>query len=84
MIDFIGMLADEDSEEFMEDVYKKELGTDFETVDAGVAVGLIDFTQDSEYKRLYESESDQKIMETKGRDTCSTEKGRQNSERNKC
>jgi len=58
MIDFIGMLADEDSEEFMEDVYKKELGTDFETVDAGVAVGLIDFTQDSEYKRLYESESD--------------------------
>ena len=31
-----------------------------------------------------ESKSDQKIMETKGRDTCSTEKGRQNSERNKC
>ena len=62
----------EETEEFMEDVYKKELGTDFETVDAGVAVGLIDFTQDSEYKRLYESKSDQKIMETKGRDTCST------------
>jgi len=48
----------EETEEFMEDVYKKELGTDFETVDAGVAVGLIDFTQDSEYKRLYESKSD--------------------------
>ena len=38
MIDFIGMLADEDSEEFMEDVYKKELGTDFEKVDSGVGV----------------------------------------------
>ena len=40
-------------EEFMEDVCKKELGSDFETMDNGVAVGLIDFTQDSEYKRLY-------------------------------
>ena len=40
-------------EEFMEDVYKKELGSNLETVDSGVAVGLIDFTQDSEYKRLY-------------------------------
>ena len=49
---------EDNPEEFMEDVYKKELGTDFETVDAGVAVGLIDFTQDSEYKRLYESKSD--------------------------
>jgi len=58
MIDFIGMLADEDSEEFMEDVYKKELGSNFEKVENGVGVGLIDFTQDSEYKRLYESESD--------------------------
>ena len=65
---------DDDSEEFMESVYKKELGSDFETVDSGVAVGfydslpetsssedksrwypereLIDFTEDSEYKRL--------------------------------
>ena len=84
MIDFIGMLADEDSEEFMEDVYKKELGSNFEKVENGVGVGLIDFTQDSEYKRLYESESDQKIMETKGGDTCSTETSRQNSERNRC
>ena len=45
---------EEDSpEEFMECVYKKELGSNLETVDSGVAVGLIDFTQDSEYKRLY-------------------------------
>ena len=43
-------------EEFMEEVYKKELGTDLETMDSGVAVGLIDFTQDSEYKRLYGNE----------------------------
>jgi hypothetical protein len=42
----------------MEDVYKKELGSNFEKVENGVGVGLIDFTQDSEYKRLYESESD--------------------------
>ena len=66
-------------EKLMECVYKKELGSDFETMDDGVAVGfydslpdtassedkprwypereLIDFTQDSEYKRLYESKS---------------------------
>ena len=31
-----------------------------------------------------ESKSYQKIMETKGGDTCSTEKSRQNSERNRC
>ena len=65
---------DDDSEEFMESVYKKELGSNLETVDSGVAIGfydslpetsssedkprwypereLIDFTQDSEYKRL--------------------------------
>ena len=66
---------EEDSpEEFMEDVYEKELGDSLEEVDDGVAVGfydslpdvvssegkprwhpereLIDFTQDSEYKRL--------------------------------
>ena len=43
-----------DGEEFMESVYKKELGPDFATVEGGVAVGLIDFTQDSEYKRLLE------------------------------
>ena len=51
--EYIRLFGDEDeSEEFMECVYKKELGSDFETVDSGVAVGLVDFTQDSEYKRL--------------------------------
>ena len=48
---------EESSEEFMEDVYEKELGTDLEKVDDGVAVGLIDFTQDSEYIRLYGTEN---------------------------
>jgi hypothetical protein len=65
---------DSPDEKLMECVYKKELGSDFETMDSGVAVGfydslpdvsssedkprwypereLIDFTQDSEYKRL--------------------------------
>jgi len=43
---------DNSSEEFMESVYKKELGANFEIVDKGVAVGFIDFTEDSEYKRL--------------------------------
>ena len=47
---------DEDSEEFMEEVYKKELGLDFAVMEEGVAVGLIDFTQDSEYIRLYNRE----------------------------
>ena len=72
--------SDFTDEKFMECVYKKELGSDFETMDDGVAVGfynslpdvsssedkprwfpereLIDFTQDSEYRRLYESQSD--------------------------
>ena len=40
-------------EKLMECVYKKELGSDFETMDDGVAVGLVDFTEDSEYIRLY-------------------------------
>ena len=66
---------DSPDEKLMECVYKKELGSDFETMDDGVAVGfynslpdvsssedspdrwypereLIDFTEDSEYKRL--------------------------------
>jgi len=32
----------------------------------------------------YEGESNEKTMEGKGGDTCSTEEGRQNSEKNKC
>ena len=47
---------EEDSpEEFMDSVYEKELGSDLEKIDDGVAVGLVDFTEDSEYKRLYGS-----------------------------
>jgi len=49
--------TDDDSEEFMECVYKNELGPDLEKIDDGVAVGLIDFTQDSEYIRLYENKN---------------------------
>ena len=45
---------------------KKELGSNLETMDSGVAVGLIDFTQDSEYRRLYESQSDEETLERKG------------------
>ena len=48
---------EESSEEFMEDVYEKELGDSLEEVDDGVAVGLVDFTQDSEYIRLYGTEN---------------------------
>jgi len=44
--------SDFTDEKFMESVYKKELGSNFETVDSGVAVGFVDFTEDSEYKRL--------------------------------
>jgi len=43
---------DSPDEKLMECVYKKELGSDFETMDDGVAVGFVDFTEDSEYKRL--------------------------------
>ena len=75
---------EENPEEFMVDVYKYELGTDLETMDSGVAIGLVDFTQDSEYKRLYESKSNEKTMERKGAGTCSTKKGRQNSEGSRC
>jgi hypothetical protein len=49
-------MVDEDSEEFMEEVYKKELGLDFDIINEGVAVS-IDFTKDSEYIRLYNRES---------------------------
>ena len=56
------------SEKFMECVYKKELGSDFETVDSGVAVGLVDFTQDSEYKRLLKIQA--KARGEKGEEKC--------------
>ena len=49
---------EDNPEEFMEDVYKKELGNSFEKIEGGIAVGnslffSIDFTKDSEYIRLY-------------------------------
>ena len=67
---------EDNPEEFMEEVYKKELGSNLETVDSGVAVGLIDFTQDSEYRRLYESQSDEETLERKGDSPPSTERSR--------
>ena len=47
----------DDSEEFMAEVLKTELGDSLEKLEEGVAVGLIDFTQDSEYIRLFREES---------------------------
>ena len=70
------MTEEDNPEEFMEYVYKKELGSNLETVDSGVAVGLIDFTQDSEYRRLYESQSDEETLERKGGSPPSTETSR--------
>ncbi len=49
-------MKDEDSEEFIEEVLKTELGDSLEKLEDGVAIG-IDFTQDSEYKRLFGEES---------------------------
>ena len=46
---------EESTEEFMEDVYENELGDSLEAVDDGVAIGVVDFTKDSEYIRLYGS-----------------------------
>ena len=48
------------------------------------AVGLIDFTQDSEYRRLYESQSDEETLERKGDSPPSTETSRQNTEADRC
>ena len=47
--------GDKESEEFMEEVYKKELGSNFKMVDNGVGVGT------------YESESNEETLEGKGR-----------------
>ena len=60
------------SDEFMESVYKKELGDNFEKVDNGVGVGI------------YESESDEETVEREGTDTCSAKEGRQNSKGSRC
>ena len=47
----------DDSEEFMAEVLKTELGESLEKLEDGVAIGLFDFTEDSEYKRLFGEES---------------------------
>jgi len=54
---------DDDSEEFMESVYKKELGSNLETVDSGVAIGFYDSLPDtasSEDKPRWYPERDSK------------------------
>ena len=53
---------------FMKEVYKKELGSNFKMVDNGVGVGT------------YESESNEETLEGKGADTRSTETSRQKTE----
>jgi hypothetical protein len=56
-------LFDDDDEELMECVYKKELGSDFETMDDGVAVGFYDSlpdTSSSEDKPRWHPERDLK------------------------
>ena len=49
---------EDNPEEFMEDVYKKELGSNFEKIDDGIGVGVYDFTEDSEYKRMFEGHTE--------------------------
>jgi len=39
--EYIRLFDDDESEEFMESVYKKELGSDFEKVEDGVGVGSV-------------------------------------------
>ena len=60
--------SDFTDEKFMECVYKKELGSDFETMNDGVAVGFVDFTEDSEYKRLLKIQA--KARGEKGEEKC--------------
>ena len=48
----------DDSEEFIAEVLKTELGDSLEKVEDGVAVGLVDFTEDSEYKRMFNQHTD--------------------------
>jgi len=67
--EYIRLFGDDDeSEEFMECVYKKELGSNFKMIDNGVGVGT------------YESESNEETLEGKGADTRSTETSRQKTE----
>jgi hypothetical protein len=57
-------LFDDDDEKLMECVYKKELGSNFETIVNGVGVGT------------YESESNEETLEGKGDSPHSTETSR--------
>ena len=66
--EYIRLFGEDESEEFMECVYKKELGSNFETIVDGVGVGT------------YESESNEETLEGKGADTRSTETSRQKTE----
>jgi hypothetical protein len=67
--EYIRLFDDDDSEEFMESVYKKELGSSFEKMENGVSVG--NYEEESN-----ESKSSKKVMETKGTDTYSTKTSR--------
>ena len=67
--EYIRLFDDDDSEEFMESVYKKELGSSFEKMENGVSVG--NYEEESN-----ESKSGKKVMETKGTDTYSTKTSR--------
>ena len=68
--EYIRLFDDDDTpEEFMESVYKKELGSSFEKMENGVSVG--NYEEESN-----ESKSDKKVMETKGTDTYSTKTSR--------
>ena len=76
--EYVRLFDDDDTpEEFMESVYRKELGSSFEKMESGVSVG--NYEEESN-----ESKSGKKVMETKGTDTCSTKTSGQNSEKNKC
>ena len=55
----------DDSEEFIAEVLKTELGDSLEKVEDGVAVGLVDFTEDSEYKRIFGEHTDAMEQQSK-------------------
>ena len=68
--EYVRLFDDDDTpEEFMESVYRKELGSSFEKMENGVSVGHYE-------EESNESKSDKKVMETKGAVTCSTETSR--------
>ena len=48
----------DDSEEFIAEVLKTELGESLEKLEDVVAVGLVDFTEDSEYKNMFEQHTE--------------------------